>query len=74
MHCFQTLGATTRVSRIITGLRGKECYLPQAAICDWMESGGIAIEDVLEADYETLKTQVAGLLDREARARLRRAA
>lgn len=74
MHCYQTIGATTRVSRIIAGLQAADYHLTQGELADWMESNGIAIEDVLGADYETLKAQVAGLLDREARARLRRVA
>ena len=71
MHCYQTIGATTRVSRLIAELKGTEYQQPQSTVADWMESNGIDLEDVLDADYETLKAQVAALLDRELRANLR---
>ena len=74
MHCYQTLAATTLVSRIIDRLQGSERYLNPATVADWMETGGIAIADVLEADREILQAQVAALLDREMRNQMRRAA
>jgi hypothetical protein len=74
MHCYQTLAATTLAARIIDELRGPHHYLPTAALADWMETNGIAIEDVLDADRETLRAQLAALLDREARSQLSRAA
>ena len=70
MHCYQTLAATTLVSRIIDGLEGSERFLHPAAVADWMETHGIAVEDVLEADRETLEAQVAALLDRDMRGRI----
>ena len=74
MQCYQTLGATIRVSRIITSLQGREYLRPQSELADWLESSGIAIEDVLDADYETLKSQIAGFLGREMRAQIKLAA
>jgi len=74
MHSYQTLAATTRVARIIDRLEGAERFLHPAVVADWMETHGIAIEDVLEADCETLQAQVAALLDRDTRYRLRLAA
>ena len=74
MHCYQILTATTIVSRIIGRLQDTECYLHPAAVADWMETHGIAIDDVLEADPEILQAQVAALLDRDMRYRIRRAA
>ena len=74
MHCYQTLAATTLVSRIIDRLQDSEGYLNPAAVADWMETNGIAIEDVLGADPEILQAQIAALLDREMRYRMKRAA
>lgn len=74
MHCYQTLAATTLVSSIIGRLQGSELFLNPAVVADWMETGGIAIEDVLEADPEILRAQVAALLDRELRSRMKHAA
>lgn len=74
MHCYQTLAATTLVSRIIDRLQGSERFLNPAAVADWMETRGIAIEDVLRAEPEILQAQVAALLDREMRYRMQRAA
>lgn len=74
MHCYQALAATIMVSRIIDKLEGSQRFAHPAAVAEWMESRGIAIEDVLEADGETLQTQVAALLDRDARQRIRLAA
>lgn len=74
MHCYQTLTATTMVSRIIGKLQGSECYLHPAEVADWMETHSIAIEDVLAADPEILQAQVAALLDRDMRYRVKRAA
>ena len=74
MHCYQTLAATALVSRIIDLLEGSERFLHPAAVADWMETRGIVIEDVLEADRETLQAQVAALLDRDMRSRIRLAA
>lgn len=74
MHCYQTLAAATLVSRIIDKLEGSERFLHPAAVTDWMESHGIAIEDVLAADRETLQAQVSALLDRDMRYRVRLAA
>ena len=71
MHSYQTLAATTLVARIIDQLEGAERFQHPATIADWMEDRGIEIEDVLGADRETLKAQIAGLLDREARNRIR---
>ena len=50
MHCYQTLAATTLVARIIETLPHGAKALPAAAVADWMESEGIAIGDVLEAE------------------------
>ena len=74
MHCYHTLTATTMVSRVIGRLQGSECYLHLAEVADWMETHGLEIEDVLEADPEILQAQVAALLDRDMRYRIRRAA
>jgi hypothetical protein len=74
MHSYQTLAATNLVSRIIDRLEGSERFLHPAATADWMETHGIAIEDVLVADRETLQAQVAALLDRDMRYRIRLAA
>jgi len=74
MHCYQALAVTIMVSRIIDKLEGSQRFAHPAAVAEWMESRGIAIEDVLEADGETLQTQVAALLDRDARHRIRLAA
>lgn len=74
MHCYQTLAATTLVSRIIDRLEGSERFLHPAAVADWMETRGIVIEEVLEADRETLQSQVAALLDRDMRNQIRLAA
>ena len=74
MHSYQTLAATTLVSRIIDGLKGSESFQHPAATADWMETHGIAIEDVLAADADTLQAQVAALLDRDMRSRIRLAA
>ncbi len=74
MHCDQTLAATTLVARTIDSLQDSPSFLPPAALADWMETNGIAIDDVLGADRETLRAQIAALLDREARSRLARAA
>ena len=61
-------------SRIIDGLEGLERFLHPAAVADWMETHGIAVEDVLESDRETLQAQVAEVLDRDMRSRIRLAA
>lgn len=74
MHCYQTLAATALVSRIIDQLEGSERFLHPAAVADWMETSGIMVEEVLEADRETLQAQVAALLDRDMRSRIRLAA
>ena len=74
MHCYQTLAATTLVSRIIDDLQGTEQFLHPAVVATWMETQGVAIEDVLSADRRILEAQVAALLDREARYRISRAA
>ncbi|MDJ0779748.1 MAG: hypothetical protein QNJ85_17900 [Gammaproteobacteria bacterium] len=74
MHCYQTLAATTLVARTIDSLQDSPSFLPPAALADWMETNGIEIEDVLGADRETLRAQVAALLDRENRHRMMRAA
>ena len=74
MHCYQTLAATTLVSRLIDELEGSERFLHPATVADWMETCGIAVEDVLEADSETLQAQVAALLDRDLRSRRKLAA
>ncbi len=74
MHCYQTLAATTLVARTIDSLQDSPSFLPPAALADWMETNGIEIDDVLGADRETLRAQIAALLDREARYRIARAA
>ena len=74
MHCYQTLAATTLVARIIETLPHGAKALPAAAVADWMESEGIAIGDVLEADPDTLLAQISALVDRKARCNLRAAA
>ena len=71
MHSYQTLAATTLVARTIDTIKGSESFLHPAVVADWMETHGIEIEDVLAADRETLKAQVAALIDREARQRIR---
>ena len=71
MHSYQTLAATTLVSRTIDQLEGSERFLHPAVIADWMESHGIEIADVLGADRETLQAQIAALLDRDMRQRIR---
>ena len=74
MQCYQTLAATLMVARIIERLQGPADYRHPAAVADWMETQGIAIEDVLAADSETLQAQISALLDREQRSRIRLAA
>ena len=74
MHSYQTLAATTMVSRIIDQLQGTESHLHPAIVADWMESHGLAIEDVLAADRNILLAQVSALLDRDLRYRMRDAA
>ncbi len=74
MHSYQTLAATTMVTRIIDELQGTESFSHPAVVADWMESHGLAIEDVLAADRNILLAQVSALLDRDLRYRLRDAA
>ena len=74
MHSYQTLAATTMVTRIIDELQGAESFLHPAVVADWMESHGLAIEDVLAADRNILLAQVSALLDRDLRYRMRDAA
>ena len=74
MHSYQTLAAATLVARTIDQLQGTESFPHPAAIADWMESHGIALQDVLQADREILQAQVAALLDRDRRDRIRLAA
>ena len=74
MHSYQTLAATTLVARTIDMLEGSESFTHPAVIADWMETHGIEIEDVLGADQDTLQAQVAALLDRDMRTRIRLAA
>ena len=74
MHCYQTLAATTLVAHTIDSLQHSRSFLPPAALADWMETNGIEIDDVLGADRETLRAQIAALLDRDARYRMARAA
>lgn len=74
MHCYQTLAATTLVSRLIDALESSERFLHPAVVADWMESHGLEIEDVLEADPQILQAQVAALLDRDLRHQNRLAA
>ena len=74
MHSYQTLAATTLVARTIDQLQGKESFSHPAAVADWIETHGIELGDVLRADRETLQAQVAALLDRDRRDRIRLAA
>lgn len=74
MHCYQPLIATTRVARIISKIKHSDRNTHPAALAEWMESSGLDIEDVIDADYETLHAQVAGLMDREIRTQIRLAA
>lgn len=74
MHCYQTLAAITLVSRTIDRLQGAESFSHPAAVADWMETHGIDIDDVLGADREILQAQIAALLDRDQRSRIRLAA
>ena len=74
MHCYQALAAATLVSRVIDRLEGSERFLHPASVADWMESHGIAIEDLLGADRKILQAQVSALLDRDIRHRARLAA
>ena len=71
MHCYQTLAATTLVSRLIDRLEGSERFLPPGAVADWMETHGLEIDAVLGADCETLQAQVAALRDRDLRRQTR---
>jgi hypothetical protein len=70
MQCYETLAATMLVARIIESLPQGRSGQPVAAVAEWMESEGIAIEDVLAADPATLRAQVAALVDRELRRNL----
>lgn len=74
MHCYKSLIAATRVARIIDKLKNSEQHIHPAAIAVWMEASGLEIEDVVDADNETLQAQVAGLLDREKRMQISLAA
>jgi len=74
MHCYESLAATTLVARIAESLPQGRKGLPMAAVAEWMESSGIAIEDVLGADPHTLRAQITALVDREARRNIRLAA
>ena len=74
MQCVQALAATTRITRIMETIPHAPTDMPLAAVADWIESRGIAIEDVLDADAHTLRDQVAALVDRELRETLRSAA
>lgn len=74
MQCYQTLAAITLVSRIIDKLQGSEQFRNPSVVATWMETQGIEIEDVLPADRRILEAQLAALLDREKRNRIRNAA
>jgi hypothetical protein len=74
MHCYETLAATMLVAHIIESLPQGRTGLPLAAVAEWMEGEGIAIEDVLSADSSTLRAQVAALVDRERRRNMATAA
>ena len=74
MQCIQTLAATTRIARILETIPQAPTGMPLAALADWIESRGIDIEDVLEADPHMLRDQIIALVDRELRQTLRHAA
>ena len=64
MHCYKTFAATTLIANFLELMPEVGRRLPHAAIADWMAQNDIEPEDVLFATPETVKAQLASLVER----------